>query len=390
MAPVLASLYPRQPILPQVLLALAGLEVLKAINSTPLVLLSKRLEFRRIAALDVGSSAVATGVAVLMAWSGAGAWSLVGEVASGTFVRFVGLWTYRRPWSLRLRTRWEVIKWYFRFGRFTFLSSNLDLMIDRFDDFWIGTVLGSVALGFYSKAYEFARYPRRVIAGPVASVFFPTFARLQHDRVRLSKAYFRVCSLVVRVGFLFAGVLAYIAPEFIQLLLGDRWLGMALTFRLMLVYTLFDPLLVISGKLTTAVGEPQALTRIKLLQMLLFLPAVATLGHFFDINGVAVAADLMLALGVVSILGCVKRHVDFSLRLMMGYPALGLALALSAAALVLGQLHIAHPALTLLSKMVIVTFVYGTVLLIFEREQLLSAVRLVLKLLSPRAKVSLP
>jgi len=383
-SPLLSQLYPGQPLMPRVMLALAGLEVIKAVNSTPIVLLSKQLEFRRIAVLDVASSAAALVVATLMAWRGAGVWSLVGEQASGAMVRFVGLWAYSRPWSPRLKTSWSVIKSYFQFGWFMFLSSNLNLLLDRFDDFWTGTALGSTALGFYSKAYEFAHYPRRVVANPMISVFFPAFAKLQHDRLRLSRAYFRVCSLVVRVGFLFAGVFALVTPEFIHLLLGDKWLPMAFTFQLMLVYTLLDPLLVISSKLTTALGEPQALTKVKLVQMFFFVPAVVMLAHFFGINGVAVAADLMLALGIVSILPRVRRYVDFSMWKMLGYPALGLALALPTVLLVQTQLHDLHVIFALLFKVVVATVIYGTVLFVFEREQLFSAVRLVSSLLMRR------
>jgi PST family polysaccharide transporter/lipopolysaccharide exporter len=262
----------------------------------------------------------------------------------------------------------------------------MNFVLDRFDDFWAGTALGSVALGFYSKAYEFARYPRRVIANPVASVFFSTFAKLQDDRERLSKAFFRVCSLVIRAGFLFAGVFTLIVPEFIQLFLGDQWAPMAFTFRLMLVYTLFDPLLVLATKLTVAMGEPQALTKIKLFQILFFVPAVVILARFFGIDGVAVAADLMLLLGIVIIIPAVKRYVDFSLVRMLGYPILGIALALLITHLLQVHLPIDATVTALLSKSMVASVIYATVLTIFERKQLLSAAKLVLRLLFNRAK----
>jgi O-antigen/teichoic acid export membrane protein len=163
---------------------------------------------------------------------------------------------------------------------------------------------------------------------------------------------------------------------------------MAFTFQLMLVYTLLDPLLVISSMLTTALGEPQVLTKVKVVQMLFFVPAVVVLAHFFGINGVAVAADLMLVVGIVSILPRVKNYVDFSLRRMLGYPALALALALSIALLMEAQLHTPSAILTLLSKAIVTTVVYSAILLIFEREQLLGAVQLVSNLLVCRSRVS--
>ncbi len=389
-APFLQRAYPHHLGLGQVLVAVAILEMIKSVNATPQVLLSKELHFKRLAVLDVLSSIVAFAVAVPMALGGAGVWSLVGEQASGVAVRVLGLWGFRRPWNVSLKVNRELVKWYFRFGAFGFLSSNLNFVLDRFDDFWAGTALGSTALGFYSRAYEFARYPRRVIANPVASVFFSAFAKLQDDRQRLSKAFFRVCSLVVRAGFLFAGVFALVTPEFIHLFLGDKWLPMAFTFQLMLLYTLFDPLLVIASRLTTAMGEPQALTKVKFVQMLFFVPAVVVLAHFFGIDGVAVAADLMLLLGIAIIFPRVKRYVDFSLLRMLRYPTLALALALAASVLIQAQFAILSPVLTLLSKGMVMIGVYGVVLFFFEREETLETTRLVFGLLRQQRQSLFP
>ncbi|MGC9357705.1 MAG: lipopolysaccharide biosynthesis protein [Anaerolineae bacterium] len=385
-APFLGYAYPEQPGLGQIVIAIAVLEMIKCFNATPRVLLSKELNFKRLAFLDVMSSVAAFAVAVPLAWGGAGVWSLVGEQASGVLVRVLGLWVFKRPWKISLKIDRELVKWYFRFGAYNFLSANLNFLLDRFDDFWTGTFLGSTALGFYSKAYEFAHYPRRVIASPVTSVFFSTFAKLQHDRERLSKAFFRVSSLVIRVGFLFAGTFALITPEFIKIFLGNQWAPMAFTFQLMLLYTLFDPLLVIASNLTTAVGEPQALTKVKLLQMVFFVPAVALLGHFFGIDGVAVAADLMLILGIVIILPRVRHYVDFSALRMMGYPTLGLILALAITLLVERQLHLPNAILVLISKAMVMSIVYGIILFAFEREQVFNSLRLVASLLPRRGQ----
>lgn len=375
--PLLRRLYPDQPLLAVVMVALVGLEIIKAVSSTPEVVLVKRLEFKRIAVLDVGSSVSALLIAGLLAWNGAGVWSLVGERASGIIFRFLGLWAYRRPWNITLKTNWNTIKWFLRFGWYNFLTANMNFLLDRFDDFWTGTFLGSTPLGFYSKAYEFAGYPRRVVGNPIISVFFPVFARLQYDRRRLSKAFFRVASLIVRTGFLFAGTLALVTPDFIHVLIGDKWLPMALTFQLMLVYTLLDPLQALTGRLITALGNPQSVTQAKLVQLLVFVPAVVVLAHFFGINGVAVAADLMLFLGLVMLLVRAKEYVDYSLWRMVGYPTVALSLALASGTIVHTMANVQRPVASLLLKAATTAIVYGAVLFLFERKQLLDAFRLV-------------
>ncbi|HHH41538.1 MAG TPA: hypothetical protein ENK56_05990, partial [Chloroflexi bacterium] len=319
-APILGHLYPDHPGLAPVLAVLALLEVARAFNGVAETLLTRALQFRRLAAINVASSLTMTVVAPLVALAGGGIWALVAEQATGVLVRTAGLWLYRRPWRPRFGLNRDLARWYFRFGTFVFANTNLTFLLDRFDDFWTGTYLGATALGFYSRAYEFARYPRRLLSGPLVQVFLPTFAQLQKDRDHLSKAFYRVCGFAIRAGGLAFGTLVWIAPEFISIFLGERWSPMALTFQLMLVYTLFDPLTSIGGNLFAAVGRPQVATRIQLVRSLFFIPVVFLLGKLFAISGVAIAVDLALLLGLGLFFRYARWFVDFSLSRLFLVP----------------------------------------------------------------------
>ncbi len=384
-APVLRGFYPDQPQLVPILLVIMTLRIIGAANSTPQTLLQRRLEFRRLMAVNVASSLAMTVVAPLLAWARWGLWSLViGEQGVGIVVSALGLWTARRVWKARLEFDRGIARHYFRFGLFMMLNSQLSYWLDKFDDFWTGTSLGDTALGFYSKAYEFAGYPRRVVAKPLQDVFFSTYARLQDDRLRLSKAYYRVNSLVVRVGFLFSLGLVLVAHEFVILFLGDKWLPMVFTFQLMIIYTLFDPLVVTAGRLATAVGHPEILTKINVAQLVIFVPLVVGLARYIGIEGVAIAADIMLFVGVALIMHKMKRFVDFSLRRMFGVPLLALILAVAAA---LGATRLLGPQndwLRLLLKGGAATVVYSAVLLGLERRQYERAVTLIRDLIGGR------
>jgi O-antigen/teichoic acid export membrane protein len=357
-APVLARLYPKQPKLAPVLAVLASLELLSALNAVPQAILRKGLQFRRLAALDVSSSLTMTVVAPIVAWLGGGVWALVAEQVMGTLANTVGLWLYRRPWRPAFGLDKELVHWYFRFGKFVFANANLVFLLDRFDDFWTGTALGATALGLYSRAYEFARYPRRVLAAPILEVFFPVFARLQHDRLRLSKAFYRVCSLITRVGFLAFGAFALVVPEFIRIFLGDKWLSMAFTFQLMLAYTLLDPLVSVCDNLLVAVGQPKVTTRIRLVQILIFIPAVVVLAHLYGINGVALAADLMLVVGLSLLFRKAGQHVDFSPRRMFLVPILALGIGSTATLGFAAHVALPNDWVSLLTKATVVTLVY--------------------------------
>jgi O-antigen/teichoic acid export membrane protein len=369
LVPLVERFYPSQPQLAVVLVALSCVELAKSLSSAPYVLLRKELEFKLLAIIDVTSSLAMTIGTPIMAWAGLGFWVLVGEQAISVVVRGISVWGVRRSWQPSLRFDRELAHWYVNFGASVSLSSGLNLLLDRFDDFWAGTAFGALALGFYSRAYEFARYPRRIVGGPITAVFFPAYAKLQHDRLRLSKAFYRASSLIVRLGFLFSMVFALVVPEFVHIFIGDKWLPMVFPFRLMLVYTLLDPLIATSGHLVTAVGQPQILTKIKVFQLLTFVPAVIVLANYFGINGIALAADLMLVTGVTLMLPQVRRLVDFSLWKLFCYPTIGLFLGAGISLLVRLSLPIASDWASLLVKGGTAAIVYIFILFLFEYQQ---------------------
>ena len=368
--PLLARFYPDMPLLSAVLFVYIAIDLVKGFNKIQVTILSKEMAFKHLAVADIVSAVAMTIVGPVMAFQGWGVWSIVAENASGILARALLVWLLYRPWRPRLGWDKEIVRWFWGYGRNIWVSTNFDVLLDRFDDFWVGTAMGSESLGIYSRAYEFAGYPRRVIAVPILSVFFPTFARLQDDRTRLSRAFFRAMSLMVRAGCWFTLVFVLTAPEFIRIFLGERWLVMQVTFQLMVVYTLFDPLLVGVENLLMATGHPRIIARTRWLQALVFIPAVIGLGAVASIEGVALAADLMVLLGVVPLFLYSRRVVDYSARRLWLWPLVGMAVT-GGATLALGAVWAAWPVwLAFAGKGLFVTLLFGGILWLMEREQL--------------------
>lgn len=369
LVPLIGRFHADMPLIGPILLALLLLDLFKSFNTVQESILGRRLAFRRIAFADVLSGIAMTIVAPYLAWRGWGAWALVMERVTAQSVRMVVIWLYHRPWQPRLAWDGSLTRWFLSFSSKTWVESTISFVLDRFDDFWTGTFLGQEALGFYGRAYEFAQYPRKVVASPILSVFFPTFARLQQDRLHLSQAFFRVASLLVRVGFWFSLLFILTAPQFIPIL-GQQWLPMQTTFQLMIVYVLFDPLETVAANLLIAIGQPAITARARLIQLTFFLPTLFLFGSWWGINGVALAADFMVGCGVLFLFYHARRFVDFSPGRLLFWPFLALLLTLTIVLLLnplWGQLSLW---LALFTKAGLITILFGAVLLLTEREQL--------------------
>ncbi|GAB4581821.1 MAG: lipopolysaccharide biosynthesis protein [Anaerolineales bacterium] len=383
--PLIARLYPQYPQLSAVVLAYMGIEVLKTLNMPQMTMMSKNLAFGRLAAVDVVSSIGMTVVGPTMAWMGWGVWSIVGENLSGVLVRGAMLWGVYRPWRPRLGWNREVVRWFWEYGIKAWWSTNLTYVLNNFDELWTSSFLGPVPLGLYANSFDFASYSRKVIATPILSVFFPTFAHLQSDKLRLSRAFFRATSLMVRAGCLFSLVFILSAPEFIRIL-GEQWLPMQTTFQLMIVYTLFDPLSLAAQNLLMATGLPGAVLRARIVQTIIFIPAVIVLSMVAGIEGVALATDLMILVGALLLFRATYRVADYSSRALWLWPLVAMGLT---AGVVIG-LNPVWATLNLwmafLGKLLLIPAVYGGLLLLTEREQLLTGWHMLWGMVRPKWK----
>ena len=372
--PLVARFYPDRPLLAPVMVAMALVTALSAFNQTQETLIRMALRFDRLALVNVAASVTMLAVAPYLAWRGWGVWSLVAEQASGILMRTVLLWGVWRVGTLTFGFDKKVARWFWRFGRANWVGANTGYALDRFDDFWVGTALGNVALGYYNRAYEFARYPRRLLANSLLNVMAPIFARLQDERASLSKAYFRVMSLLVRVGILTGGVIVLLTPEFVFYLLGEKWMPMAFTLQLMALYMVLDPLLITGNNLLFAVGRPEPVARVRLAQLLFFVPAVVIGARLWQINGVALAADLMLLVGLLLLHRHTRAVVTYSLRRMFVPPVLAGVLATGAVVWMFGLQALMTPQVgwVIVGKGLLFAVIFSGVLVTIEREELRS------------------
>jgi lipopolysaccharide exporter len=344
--------------------------------------------FRRIAIVDTLTILLATVSALLFAWKGYGIIGLISTDIIAAMVAVFGYLIFRPPWKVRLGWSPERVRYFLNFGYRTFLGTLVGQALDNIDNLWTGRFLGTTQLGYYSRAYTFSIYPRKVLANPINSVATGTYAELKDRKKQLSQAFFRANALLIRSGFLMAGLLALIAPEFINLVIGEEWLPMLTAFRIMLLFTLLDPIRVTLATLFIAVGKPEKVFWARLVQLGVLVASLFIFGNPLGIAGVAIAVNLMILVGIIILLWQARPYVDFSILRLFGAPTLALLAGLAA-----GLLAIEIPGIagsywrTGIVKTVAFSVMYFLVLFIFERKELPTLIAY-LKMMLPGRKSS--
>ena len=210
------------PRLGPILRALCLVLVLRAASVVQTALLRRDFHFKAITGASVTAAALGGVLGVVAALAGWGVWSLVVQQVTQAGVELV-LISLRCQWLPSLSFDWVAAKELLSFSAHVLGASLLNVVSRRFDDFLIGYVLGTEALGYYSMAYRVLQLGIQFLVSPTNRVALSTFSRLQGDRERLKDAFLTAVRLSATLAApAFVG-LSILSRDFVAVVLGPGW-----------------------------------------------------------------------------------------------------------------------------------------------------------------------
>lgn len=134
------------------------------------------------------------------------------------------------------------------FDLVNYFSRNLDNIL-------IGRVLGSVALGYYTRAYSLLIFPISNIRGPLTAVAMPALSQLQSDPPRF-RAYYRSLVAILGLATMPLAAFCFVAAEpIVEALLGAQWLPAAGVARWLALASFLQPVAGVFGSVLIALGH---------------------------------------------------------------------------------------------------------------------------------------
>ena len=159
---------------------------------------------------------------------------------------------------------------------------------------------------------------------------------------------------------------------------------MRLTFQFMILYTFLDPLNLVAQDLLFATGHPGPISRVRWVQFLVFIPGVILGARFLGIEGVALAADLMMLLGALLLFRKTAEVVDYSARTLWLWPVAAMAWVLAAVVLAEPWLRTFTDLTALLIKLAFIGLAYTATLWLAEKDEMTRGIRMIMDLLKKR------
>jgi teichuronic acid exporter len=186
------------------------------------VRLIRNIDFKEISKISIFSSLTSGTIALTMAFSGFGIWSLIAKSIIRESLQGILFWQ-RGDWKPSFSFSNDILKKHFNYGSNLLYSAIIGQIYNNILALSIGKVFSLQTLGFYNRAQLFSNTIAENIGGVMTDISFPVLAKVQNDsekfvhgvRLLLKQAFYII-------GFLMIGVF-FTAKTFIPLILGNQW-----------------------------------------------------------------------------------------------------------------------------------------------------------------------
>lgn len=293
-APEIASFF-NEPQLKEIVRVLGVVLIIDSLTLIQRTILIKRVDFKLQARISIIASFVSGTIAVVMAYSGYGVWSLVAQRVTKQAINSLYLWLWN-SWRPIFTFSKESFKELFGFGSKIMISGLIDTIYQNIYFLVIGKYFSVLELGFYSRADEFQRVPSQNLTNVIGRVSYPILASIQDDKSKLKSHHKRLIRSTMFVTFILMLGMAAIAEPMVITLIGEKWRNSIIYVRMLCLVGMMFPLNVLNLNMIQVSGRSDIFLRLELIKKVLAIPTII-IGVFMGIKIMIVG---MLVISLIS------------------------------------------------------------------------------------------
>lgn len=377
-----AAAYYGQPMVADLLRVQALMFLATPFIALPEVMMSRALDFRRQAVVNLLAAFAGAGTALGCALAGYGVWTLVYAPIAMFWTRAIGLTLVARllVWpSFNFRGCGQIIG----FGSAILFSQLFWLVQSQADIFIAGARFDAHALGLYAEALFLAQIFMAKFVPPLNEVAFPAYSRIKNDMAAVRWNFLKTVRLVMLVAAPFYCGLAVVAGPMVETLFGAKWLGMVPYIQLISLALILMTVQILFAPVTNALGKP-SISMFTAMSGAILFPAAFLIGAEWGLVGMAwawlIAAPVLLLFTArlsAPMIGVTLW--DIARAMLPGLvPALVMAIGVGFTSATIASLGLSA-AIRLAALVALGVTLYGALLWLLEREAIAEVLRLVLR-----------
>lgn len=297
--PVVQAIY-GEPELGAALLVILATYFVTQLRMVPEALLQRALRFRVLAMRDTVRDVFTSGIAIAMALTGFGVWSLVlpNLVVAPLDVAFTAWRAGFRPDRALGRAAWGRI---FRYTRNVIAEQLMSFVGNEADTAIVGKVMGSGIVGVYNLAYQLANLIGKNVSAVLTMVSTPALAAAFERRTGIGSPYRKMMRVLSLVGTPLLLGMFVLADELIALIYGPRWTDAVPLLRIFIASTLVRSVTSPSGAVFNVIGRPEVSMRIVVGFLAVYVPALVVFSRWGLIEFALCVAVARILIGLVSL-----------------------------------------------------------------------------------------
>lgn len=262
-APYIASFY-NMPVIRSILRVLGLRLLISGVNSIQRAWIQKRMLFKRFFISTSFGTIISAIVGISMAYNGKGAWALVGQYLTNSFIDTTVL-LITNDWKPRIQFSWKRAIEMCSYGWKVLVTTVVYTIEADLRSLIIGKKFGSADLAYYDQGKKFPNLLVANINTSISNVMFPVLSENQNNLMRLKQLCRRaVRSEIYLLSPLLIGLIG-IADTFVVAILSEKWASCIPFLRILTLVFLVRPFTTTCQQSILAVGRSDITLRIEII-----------------------------------------------------------------------------------------------------------------------------
>ena len=292
-----------------VLYLLLPLNALCVIQNTIMV---KEFRFAQLSTIIFFSSLISGILAIVMALTGFGIWSLVGQRVSMMATKAILLW-WKSPWRWRRDIRTGSLREMTPYSLRLIATDMITAIYNNIAQLFIGKIYSADMLGYYNQAQKLKDMPVNATMQSIQSVTFPALAKISDNPTKFDEGYRRVLMLTAFIMLPVMTGLIATADDIYMLLLKPQWHPAIPYFRIMCLIGIFYPISAIAYNVLKVRSNGAIILRLEIIKKVIMTIILATT---IPISVMAIAWGMVAAAACEMVLniGATLRYAGLKLK----------------------------------------------------------------------------
>ena len=355
-APIIAD-YFNMPPLTELARILFLAIIINSLFIIPNIILTRALRFKEIAIAELTGMIISAIITVTMAMTGFGYWAIAAQQISQLIVKVGIIWVLSK-WRPSLDFRLGLLKEIFSFSFLLIISSLISSVTRYVYNFFIGPRYSANNLGYYGQAFKFHQIPYSVISSTITGVSYPIFSSLNNEKERQMLYIQKIMRITAFITFPAMIGLYCIAPNFISVILTEKWMPMLPYFKILIIAGIAMPFININLNIFNAIGRPRIYFLLECLRNGLIILLLFIFNSNIEIMLYGYLIATYTALIASSII--LKHHIGYSIYDQISHllPSLILAIIMGVTVTTIEEKIIMSDAMQLLLQLSIGALTY--------------------------------